>query len=468
MNSRCDWIDTIKDQSRKMEVDRLREILKNLEVGILHVFGDERIGKRTLIECLARDLLSGESDFARIVMVDLLSDPLRVDEWNVKDCDWMTFPNLPSRSLMGVLQVLFHDCVEREVEGASQMVSLQERVLIVLRDYGSPDFQKRTIEEEAVQQIQCIMKQKRLVLVLLSEANLLDRGHNESQRLGDYRRLFYATKGWQFKVGLLSTEAEAKSAIKLSFQLKKPLDKLTPKPTNNQMNSVPIEEQINAVLEAAGPHPGQIDQAVGFLASHTNDTPLVQYLADDLLQANKTVYEATWDSLQQREQSVLLTYGLIKRDRLSRVEAQAKLDRQTEDFTATDTDFHDVEKKRNDPWSRVGQCLLPWKTTVEYKFFSEAFASFVVGKLPPESSLEPIPNWRAYLRTPMFLVLVFFASMAVGLVILLLTIMFDLPRLLAVCIPLLPVALFFVFFLISYLPVSRFELAIIRAFRGPQ
>ena len=319
----------------------------------------------------------------------------------------------------------------------------------MLRDYAAPGLQKPTIEKKAIAEIQNLMRQKRLVVILLSEANLLDRSHNESQRLGAYRTLFYTTQGWQFKVGLLSTEADTRSAIGLSFQHSG---------INDGPISAPTDDQVDEILQAAGPHPGQIDQAVASLGSHVDGTTLAQHLVDKLLQANKAVYEAIWNGLQQRERAVILTYSLMKRGELSRADAQTTLERQTEDFYATDTDFRDVERKRGDPWSRVGQCLLPWRTKDKCDFFCEAFAVFVEQKLPQVSSVESAPTWRTHVRTPLFLFLTIFASMVVGLVMFLLTMVFHLPRLLAVFAPLLLIGLYFVIFLCSHAPALKWRI----------
>lgn len=515
---RCKWIGDIAHQSRKIEVARLRTILTDPEVGVLHIFGDKGIGKRTLVQCLAQELLSGTPAFAKVFLIDLLSDPIALEEWSIESCDWMSRPDLPSGSLLDMLQVLFSNGnsddptsrgdashqgdladdpqsrkpakqesgdsdtqrdevvmtgtpyhvetkeglhVTQTVSGTGTVDSSkahndgdevpkktpqQERMLLVLRDYGDPGLQKRTIEEEAVVEIMSLLEKNRLALIILSEANLLDRSHNESQRLGAYQRLYRTTKGWQFKVGLLSTKADAESAIRLSLERMGLF---------SESMSPPAEYQISAILQAAGPHPGQTEQAVVRLTSHTVDSSLEQYLVDALLQANRAVYEATWNGLQQREKSVLLTYSLVRRDKLSRADAQSKLERLIEDFSVTATDFDDVEKKRGLPWSRVGQCLLPWSSNGDYKFFSEAFAAFVEQKLPSESSIASTSNWRTYVRTPMFLFLMFFASMAIGLAMLLLTMAFDLPRLLAVFIPLVPVFAFFAIFLFSHVPVLK-------------
>lgn len=512
MNPRCKWIGDIASQSRRKEIASLRQILTDQEVGLLHIFGDRGLGKRTLVQCLAQELLSGTPDVAKVFLVDLLSDPIALEEWSVESCDWLCKPDLPSGSLLDVLQALFTDKgsddsvgtgdasfqadvaddsrfgnhVEQRL-GASDAQQIEElttgtpldaefkketnvtrneastgtmspnkvsndgelapkKILLVLRDYGDPGLQKRTIEEEAVLKIQNLLKGKRLVLVVLSEANLMDRSHTESQRLGAYRRLFYTTKGWQFKVGLLSTVDSARSAIQLSFEHIQQRDR----PSFSLS-----ESQSEAVLQAAGPHPGQIEQAVTRLTQYSDDGLLKRHLVDALLQANKAVYESTWNGLQQREKSVLLTYSLINRDELSRLDAQSKLERLTEDFRATATDFDDVEKKRGLPWSRVGQCLLPWSPRDEYPFFCEAFAAFVEQKLPPESSAVSSPFWRTFARTPMFLFLMLIASMAIGLVALLLTVAFDLPRLLPVFIPLLLVVAYFIVFLLSHVPALK-------------
>ncbi|QLQ08549.1 MAG: hypothetical protein HZY76_22910 [Anaerolineae bacterium] len=381
----------------------MQKILKDPDVGILHIFGDRGIGKRTLIQCLAHELMSGESDFTRVFMSDLLSNPFVLEEWNADKCDWITYHELPNRSLVGALQVLFRDYsanrndgshagdltnglqstdhaengegnlhvqqndefvpdtplqVENEkelhatkAEDADDTANLGEprdeaktasgkelrrkRVLVVLRDYADPSLQKPIIEKPAITMIQNLMKQKRLLLILVSEANLLDRSYNVSQRLEAYRTLFYTTRGWQFKVGLLSTEDATKCAIGLSFQRSAVGSGQAHPPTNNQ---------VCAILQAAGPHPGQIDQAVVSLGSHKDDESLGQFLVNKLLQGNKAIYEAIWNGLQQREKSVLLTYGLMKRNKLTRANAQTILAQQIEDFYATDTDFRDVEK----------------------------------------------------------------------------------------------------------------------------
>ena len=109
MRSQCKWVNNIANQSRKKEVDDARKILEDPEVGVLHIFGDRGIGKRTLVQCLAHRLLSGESDFTDVFISDLLSDPLVLEKWNAERCDWSSDDRLRDRSLTGVLEVLFPD-----------------------------------------------------------------------------------------------------------------------------------------------------------------------------------------------------------------------------------------------------------------------------------------------------------------------------------------------------------------------